>query len=289
MSRIGCSLVASLMLGIQAAGHAAVPSAGQAVGDPSTRRGETLDAARVLERALERASWVEEQDFQGRYRYELTRRVQRFHGDGRLRQEEVREFDVEPIGGVPFSRLVARDGHPLSVDEAVAEQERKRQFAEDLANGRRDEAEEDEDEVVFNAELVERYVFEFEDMEQIRNRQAYRLSFTPREGRLPVRRRIDRALNHARGTVWIDEATMEVARVEFELIDRVRIGWGLIGTISQARGSFDRYPVEDGAWAPLQLETFFHSRVLFSSTRRADLNRWQDFTSVEESIPANEP
>ena len=140
---------------------------------------------------MERASWAEEQEFERRYRYEMTRRVQRYHGDGRLRQEELREFEVEPIDGVSFSRLVARDGLPLSTEEAAAEREREQQFAEDLANGLFDaEPDEDEYEVVFNEELVDRYVFELGDVEQLRNRPAYRLSFSPREGRLPVRRRI---------------------------------------------------------------------------------------------------
>ena len=286
MSGAGRSLVAVLVLSIQGPGA----SAGQSVGVLGARPGETPDAAQILELALERARWAEEQGFERHYRYEVMRRVQRYHGDGRLRQEEVREFEVEPIEGVPFSRLVAREGLPLSTEEAAVERERERQFTEDLANGLLDaELEENEDEVVFNKELVARYVFELEGMEQLRNRTAYRLSFSPREGRLPVRRRIDRALNHARGNLWIDKATSEVGRVEFELIDQVRIGWGVIGKLSQARGSFDRYPFDEDIWAPLQLETFFHSRVLFSSTRRAELDRWRGFALVEAGVPSNGP
>ena len=57
-----------------------------------------------------------------------------------------------------------------------------------------------------------------------------------------MQRRIDYALNKARGQIWIDKETFEAARVEFELIDRVRLWWGIVGTIMRARGSVDRGP-----------------------------------------------
>ena len=95
---------------------------------------------------------------------------------------------------------------------------------------------------------IGRYDVAFEAEEVFRGRPTYRISFEPRPGRLPVRRRIDHALNKARGQIWIDKETYEAARVEFELIDRVRLWWGLLGHIQQARGSLDRGPVVGDLW-----------------------------------------
>ena len=121
-----------------------------------------------------------------------------------------------------------------------------------------------------------------EGEESLRGRPSYRLSFVPGEHKQPVRRQIDRALNKARGNLWIDRATLEVARVEFELIEKIRLWWGLIGTISHARGSFDRFSIAENIWAPLQLETFSDSRVLFSQTRRSELSQWRDFELIAD-------
>ncbi len=237
-------------------------------------------AEHIVARALERAAWAEKQGFAGRYRCEMSRRVRRFDGDGRVTREETREFQVEPVHGVPFARLVTRDDEPLDDAQRAAEDERKRQFAEAVVNGT--QSDDDDDEIVFNEELTARYQFQSEGVEPLRGRSAHRLSFRPRPGRLPVRRNLDRALNNASGVLWVDQRTFEVARVEFDLIDRVRMWWGLLGTISDARGSFDRYPVEEEIWAPLQLETFVAARVLFSATRRAELSRWKAFELVAD-------
>ena len=239
----------------------------------------TLEATRLVRRALERAAWARDQGFEGRYRCEMTRDVRRFDSDGRIEREEVREFEIEPVDGVPFARVVARDGQPLSAEEIAAEQERRQQFAEAVANGTH-VADEEDDEIVFNEDVVGRYTFQTEGEEQLRGRLTYRLAFRPRAGRLPVRRHLDHALNNAQGALWIDQATFEVARIEFTLIDRVRMWWGILGSISHARGSFDRYPIEEEIWAPLQLETYIDARVLFRSNRRAELSQWRNFEGV---------
>ena len=63
--------------------------------------------------------------------------------------------------------------------------------------------------------------------------------------------------------------------------------WGLLGSISYARGAFDRYPIEEEVWAPLQLETFVDSRVLFRSSRRGEVSQWRDFEMVVD--PSTRP
>ena len=247
---------------------------------------DSAEAERIVGRALARAAWAEEQGFPGRYRCRMIRRVRRFTRDGGIRREETREFDIEPVDGVSFARLVARDGHPLTDVEIDAEQERKRLFAEAVANGSQ-RADGADDEIVFDKELVGRYTFHDDGVEQLRGRLSYRLSFEPRTGKLPIRRNIDYALNNAKGVLWVDHATFEVARVEFLLIDRVRMWWGLLGSISYARGAFDRYPIEEEVWAPLQLETFVDSRVLFRSSRRGEVSQWRDFEMVVD--PSTRP
>ena len=153
---------------------------------------------------------------------------------------------------------------------------RETEFREELRRRRAetDDAEKEDDD--------DEFVFAIEAEEPLRGRPSYRVSFRPRHGRLPIRRRIDYALNKARGQVWIDQETFEAARVEFELIDKVRLWWGVLGTISQARGSLDRGPVLGAIWAQLQFETYTDIRAFLSRTRRAELKQWRDFGLIEE-------
>lgn len=251
-----------------------------AIGAPATD--ET--AQTLIRRALKRVAWNEEQHFESRLRSLATRELRRFNGDGEVEESDQGDYEVFPIDGTPYGRRLTFNGRPLNEEELVLEAERESGFREELHRVRDGEIEpeEDENEIVFNEELVERYVFTLVGQETWRNRASHRLSFRPRGGDLPVRRDIDRALNKAIGQVWIDAETFEIARVEFELIDRVRLWWGALGTIAEARGSLDRAMVLDDIWGQIQYERYTDVRVLFRRTRVAALWQWRRFELVEE-------
>ena len=253
------------------AGPAAQPAAGDE------------DARAIIFQALERAVWYEENNVAARYRARMTKEVRRFDGNGKVRTRDVGDYEVVPIDGVPFERRLTIDGRPLNDVERGWVAEREAEFREELRlrREREDEPEEDEEAIVFNEELVARYVFTLEGEERFRNRPSHRIAFEPRPGRLPMRRRIDYALNKAKGRVWIDRETYEPARVEFELIDRVRLWWGMLGSIQQARGSLDRGPVLGDIWARIQFESYSDVRVVFRRTRRAEFRQWRDFELVD--------
>ena len=242
------------------------------------------DARALIFKALERAVWYEEHNVAARFRARMTKEVRRFDGNGDVRTRDVGDYEVVLIDGVPFERRLTIDGRPLNREERGWEDEREEEFREELRRLREEEndPEEDENAIVFNEELVARYLFTLEGEERFRNRPSYRIGFEPRPGRLPVRRRIDYALNKARGRVWIDRDTYEPARVEFELIDRVRLWWGMLGSIQQARGSLDRGPVLGDLWARIQLESYSDVRVIFRRTRRAEFRQWRDFEWLDE-------
>ena len=227
----------------------------------------------------------------GDYRALVTSESREFDGRGEVEEETRVEWESVPIDGARFSRRIAIDGRPLTEEERARESEREAAFRERLRRLRAGEIEPErnENQIIFDEELVARYDMTLEGEEPFRNRPSYRIAFTPRAGDLPVRRQIERALNKARGRVWVDRETHEIARLEFELIDRVRLWWGLVGTIHRFRGSLDRGPVLDGRWANLQSESYSDVRVFFSRSRQASLQRWRDYAWIEDPPPPDAP
>ena len=241
----------------------------------------------IIDRALERAAWAEEQGFETRYRRAMTQRVQRFDGDGEVTDEETRLYRVEPYRDALFLRLTARDGEPIGARDRLEEEKRWAEFQAELDDPRkraereRKEEEEEDNEIKFDEELVGRYTATLDGVQDLRGRPSYVISFAPRPGNLPVRRRIDHALNKSRGEAWIDRETYEIAQVSFQMMERVRLWWGILGSISNATGRLERAPIAGDVWLNTELDIYFHVRVLFRTTRRNQTNQWSEFELAE--------
>ena len=120
-----CSIVPSRFPGFSrsrcSAGIAVLGVAGSQPAPPDPVDPELRE---IIERALERAAWAEEEGFETRYRRAMTQRVQRFNGDGEVTDDETLLYQVEPYQGALFSRLMARDGEPTDA-RGRREQERR--------------------------------------------------------------------------------------------------------------------------------------------------------------------
>jgi hypothetical protein len=269
-------LAAALLLIAVWTGTAAQPA--------STAQTEPVTEVRALiDKALTRMRWSAEQYYAGRYRHSMSQRTRKFNGDDEVTDDEMRIYLVEPHRGVAYAKLITRDGEPIAGDDLKAEAKRWEEFLEALDNPPDpDDDDDDEDEIVFNDELLDRYTATIDGIRELRGRPNYVLSFEPKPGKLPVRRRIDHALNKSRGKIWIDQRTYEVARVSFELMDRVRLWWGILGSVSEAVGHIERRPITEDAWLPTELDVYFKMRVLFSTSRRGETTQWAEFEPVAD-------
>ena len=268
-------LAAALLLGAAWAGTTAPPAS-------TAQLEQDTEVRAIIDKALMRSMWATEQASEARYRHQMTRRTRKFDGDGVVTEDEKRLYLVAPVSGVPYARLISKNGGPIEGDELKAERARWHAFLEALDKDpdEDDEAAEEDRDIVFNEEMIDRYTAKLEEVRELRGRPSYVISFEPRPGRLPVRRRIDHALNKSRGEIWIDQATYEVARISFELIERVRLWWGILGSISNARGHYEREPIAEGVWLATELDIYFRVRVLFRTTPRGETTEWTAFEPV---------
>ena len=188
--------------------------------------------------------------------------IEKLDEKGRVREREDRVYDVGPLGGGVYARLVQRNGRTLNPAELREEHEREQRF---LEGGSRKFGGGDADRVPLDAELFERYKAEVTGRTVMAGRPTIILHFWPRSADLPIRRRQDYVLNKLTGQVWIDEQEWEIVKVEAHLTDRVRVMLGLVAVLDKVVLSFDQVRVAENVYLPSRLSATFDGRKLFTS------------------------
>lgn len=244
---------------------------------------QSPSANQILEEAIARARQEDERDLLKQYRFKVFRVRDKLDGDGELKVRNEEVYENILIEGFPYQRLIEKNGRALTEKEREEEEKRESDFRKKIAQGE-DPMRDEENDFSFNRDLVGRFDFSLEGVEEIGGRSNWVLSYRPKSGKLPVNRRIDRALNKAEGRVWIDRDSHEVSRVEFELKEKVNLWWGLIGSIQEVRGTVQRREVDSGVWLPTGFDLYLKGRIFFSSLHSRQKARWTDFDRFSSSV-----
>jgi hypothetical protein len=210
--------------------------------------------------------------------------IQKLDEKGRLREREDRVYDVGPLAGGVYARLVEKNGRSLSPSELQVEQQSQQRFIERspaqwFGGG-------DSDRVALDQELFDRYRAEIVGRESVGGRPTLVLHFWPRSSDLPIRRRQDYVLNKLTGKVWIDQQDWEIVRVEAQLTERVRVWLGLIAAIDKVDVHFEQIRMGDAVYLPLKLTANFEGRKLFSTLRENVTVTWTGQRPATETTVA---
>ena len=246
-----------------------------------------LTAAVILDRALERAASQYESGAELNHGFLVSSTIESLDGDGRVTKTETARHHQYPLEGLPYQELIERDGQPLDRGDAREEDEKKADFIKKArAHAARGEHyEPDEERVRFDRELMDRYRATLVGTETIGEHTCWVLQFEPREGRLPDKRRMDKALNRSTGRLWIAADDYGIARASFEMQKPFRYLWGLVATLRNAAGRFDFERGDGGVWTPRSFDLTLDLRVFFKSIRRRIKQTW---TEVDLGAPQSE-
>ena len=191
------------------------------------------------------------------------------------------------IDGVAYERLVEKDGRPLDEKSSTSEHKREEKFRGKLAEGEAKHNDADE-RVAFDEELLARYDIERVDV----GCSGTRLPRTPLRARSPGSSRsnggMDRVLNKADGHLWIDTQTFEIARVRFDLTRKVRLWWGMIGSVSKMTGTFERQRCRMESGCP-SFDFYLKGRMLFRIAPRATESRLERLRPRRETVASTAP
>jgi hypothetical protein len=186
-----------------------------------------------------------------------------FDRSGDIKEAESRTWEIDYFHGRPYSRLIEKDGKPLSPELERREQEklerelekrRKETLPEKekrLEKERRDLQERRE----MLEEMVEGYRWRFAGEETISGVRTVILDATPRPEFRP-KSRGGKMLKNLRGRMWVDPAECRVARIEANVLETVSFGWFLFRLEPGTNFRFELLRNSEGVWLPRR----FHLR-----------------------------
>ncbi len=194
------------------------------------------------------------------YTYSSLQTVQDIDANGQVRKTETEEYEDFFVNGHIIERTVKKNGQPLSSHDQQKETERVTKLvekAEKTPPGERLEG----------PSISVTRLLEIMDVRNPR-RQSYRghpaivFEFAGRRD-AKTHGLAEDASKKLQGTIWVDEASRQVAHLEVSFSDNFRIGGGLFASI--AKGSsfrFDQAPVNGEVWLPTGGEGTVQARVL---------------------------
>ena len=232
------------------------------------------EASAVTRRMIERAQAVARAEQGPQYTYDKRSLLQELDAAGKTIKSEEKFYQVHLIAGFPFNRLVKIQGRELTPEELKKEERKEERFRQKFvsADARKMASRK---EAWVTPELLERYQFEVKERITLSNRATLVLTFRPKDGKLPNKTITDKLLNHMTGTVWVDEADGDTAKLSVHLLETVSLGWlGVLGSLSQCELSLERQRMAEGVWINAEQDLLIQYRKL-TSTRH--------FRTTEES------
>jgi len=246
---------------------------------------DPLTAKEIIDRAIARSDRQFESLVDAMFESEKVTNIKSLDGDGEITNTDQTRYRLYPLSGALFEEMVEKDGQPLGEKEFRKEKEKKEDFVREVeertARGEHPQPE-TEPGIRFNSEFVERYQLEIEGDEMVRGHLCWVIAFQPKPGKLPVRNRMDRALNQSTGRFWVSQDDYGMARVEFALRKPFKYWGGFLAVIRNTDGIMDYKRVEPDVWVPSTFELKLDLKVMMvKSIRRLISISWTDYRRSE--------
>jgi hypothetical protein len=200
------------------------------------------------------------------YTYSSQITVQDLDSNGRVTKTESSENENFFVNGHAISRLVKKDGRPLSDHDQQKETERVTKQVQKAEKTPPDQSLEGQS--VSISRILEIMDVSAPRREMFRNRPTIMFDFVGRKD-AKTHGLAEDASKKLKGTMWIDEADREVAHIEVMFDDNFHVAGGLLANIQKGSSfRFDQAPVDSGLWLPTGGEGNVQARIVLVKNMR---------------------
>lgn len=243
-------------------------------------------ASEVTRRLIERAQTVASAEQAPIYQYEKRYVLENLDPASQTPKPEEKLYRVTLVAAVPFNRLIKIQGRDLTAEELQEQDRKEERFRQKFlsADGKKLTPGK---QGWITPELLDRYQFTVVERVLLTNRPTLVLTFKPKLERLPSKTVRDKLLNRLQGTVWIDEADADTARLSTGLTESFALGWlGMLGSLSQCELTLERQRMPGGAWVNTRQVLLLQCRKLATTMRFRVTEESSGFKEVGEGCRA---
>jgi hypothetical protein len=203
------------------------------------------------------------------YTYNSLQTIQEIDSDGKIKKTETEERNDFFVNGHLIERIEKKDGQALSGRDREKENDRVAKLIEKAQKTPASQFLENQDLSV--SQLLDLIDVRNPRSILFRGRPTFVFDFIGRKD-AKTHGLAEDATKKLQGTVWIDEADRQVARLQVSFNENFRIAGGLFATVEKGSNfEFDQAPVEGGLWLPTGGEANMRARLLLLKSLRQHL------------------
>ena len=189
-------------------------------------------------------------------------------GAGEPKTTEVSQISV--LNGTPYTRLVGKNGSPLTPEEARREDEKFQKAAavrdRETAEQRARRIRKYQEECRFLREIPDAFEMKLLGHETIEGRPNYVVELAPRAGFVPQSKGA-RMFPYIEGKLWIDEQDMRWTKAEANVVDTISIGWVLARIGPGAHITMKQVKVDGEHWMPKEITVNGLAKIMLVRNR----------------------
>jgi hypothetical protein len=201
-------------------------------------------------------------------------------------------YKVIMIGGSPYERLVALNGHPLRPADEQKEEQKLRQ---EIAKRRSESASTHRDRIgkfqksrqsdhLLMQQMVSAFNFTLVGEDTMNGHAAYVLDATPNPDYHPMNQEA-KVLTGMKGRLWVDKAGYHWIKVNAEVIKPVSYALFIAKVGPGTRFEFEQAPVSDKLWLPKRLEQDVNAAVIgMFPIRTREVETYTNYRPADEVL-----
>ena len=226
-----------------------------------------------------------------KYTCHLTEEEEKTDSNGQVTSHTVKEYDIFYVGDDEVRHLLAKDGKALEGDEKKKEDERfskdfdeKKKKKAELDNDPKKQAKQDEEEQAQISDFLRAERFTNPRRELFRGQEVIVFDFGPNPDYKP-KNLAENIVQKLGGVLWVDEQARDVARLEARFNDNVKIGGGILASLSKGSNLvFEQTMVNNEVWLPSYSEVHAAARVVFFKVKENEIDRYSDYKKFSSEV-----